>query len=208
MIDPPLRAHRAGAARFQDAPVMPRFSGAHIQGALGIRGGIGLFYDRPEGNLSSQLNLPPFVPSVSVENANLANPLAGQSSSATVLGTVNAIDPGMDTPRQLQYSVGVQRELPYGHFLEVTYVGNKGRDLLWQPEINNPTFEEELANQLLPSAQRANTNFLRPTRVTRIHQPQRRVLQHNSVQFSERAAATSASVSYTLANDRPRKRQW
>ena len=29
-----------------------------------LRGGIGLFYDRPEGNVVfSQLNLPPFVPS-------------------------------------------------------------------------------------------------------------------------------------------------
>ena len=47
-----------------------------------------------------------------------------------------------------------------GHFAEVTYVGNKGRNLLWQPNINIPTFEEELANQQLPAAPR--TNYLRP----------------------------------------------
>jgi len=110
---------------------MPRFSGAYTyRENWVIRGGVGLFYDKPEGNvIFSQLNLPPFVPSISVENANLANPLAGQSSSAVVLGGINAITPDLETPRTLQYSIGVQRELPWGHFAEVTYVGNKGRDL-------------------------------------------------------------------------------
>ena len=143
---------------------MPRFSGAYTYNEQWVfRGGVGLFYDRPEGNvIFSQVNLPPFVPSVSVENGNLANPLAGLSASESVLGTVNALDPNMKIPRQLNFSIGVQRELPWGHFAELTYVGNRGRDLLWQPDINIPSFEEELANQQLPSAERANTNFLRP----------------------------------------------
>ena len=55
-----------------------------------------------------------------------------------MLGNISALDPNMDVPRQLQYSLGVQRELPSGHFAEVTYVGNKGRNLLWQPNINIP----------------------------------------------------------------------
>jgi hypothetical protein len=184
--------------------IMPRFSGAYsFNDKWVIRGGIGLFYDKPEGNVVfSQLNLPPFVPSVSVENANLANPLAGQASAATVLGGINAIDPNLKTPRQLQYSVGVQRELPYGHFLEVTYVGNRGRDLLWQPEINNPTFEEELANQLLPSAQRANTNFLRPYKgFSSIRQRRSDAFSdHNSLQLylNKRRGDIMYAVSYTL----------
>ena len=50
-----------------------------------IRGGVGLFYDKPEGNvIYSQTNLPPFVPSVSVENGNLANPLAGAAEALGV----------------------------------------------------------------------------------------------------------------------------
>ena len=144
--------------------LMPRFSGAYtFREAWVIRGGIGLFYDKPEGNvIFSQVNLPPFVPSISVENGNLANPLGGATSSAAVLGNITALQPDMDVPRQLQYSVGVQRELPAGHFVEITYVGNQGRHLLWQPNINIPTFEEESANQALPAAERANTNFLRP----------------------------------------------
>jgi hypothetical protein len=143
---------------------MPRFSGAYtLNETWVLRGGVGLFYDRPEGNIVfSQVNVPPFLPSVSVENANLANPLAGQASAATVLGTVNAIDPNLDIPRQLNFSLSVQRELPAGHFAEIAYVGNRGRDLLWLPEINQPSFETLLANVQLPAAERANTNFLRP----------------------------------------------
>lgn len=186
---------------------MPRFSGAYtFREHWVIRGGGGLFYDKPEGNvIFSQVNLPPFVPSVSVENANLANPLSGVASAATVLGGISALDPNMKIPRQIQYSIGVQRELPWGHFAEVTYVGNKGRNLLWQPNINIPSFEEELANQLLPSAERANTNFLRPykgySNIT-----QRRgdaFMDYDSLQLflNKRRGDIRYQVSYTLARN-------
>src|SRR4051812_37215018 len=143
---------------------MPRVSAAYTLNDLTVlRGGVGVFYDKPEGNvIFSQVNLPPFVPSVAVENANLANPLAGRPSAVSVLGTVNAIDPNMDIPRQTNFSVSLQRELPAGHFAEVAYVGNRGRNQLWFPEINNPSFEALTANAALPAAQRAATNFLRP----------------------------------------------
>ena len=69
-----------------DHLLMPRFSFAWTpcSGGLGIRGGFGLFYDKPEGNvIFSQVNLPPFVPSVAqVENGNLANPLGRHGGGA------------------------------------------------------------------------------------------------------------------------------
>jgi Carboxypeptidase regulatory-like domain len=144
--------------------VMPRLSAAYsLNEATVLRAGAGVFYDKPEGNvIFSQVNLPPFVPSVSVENGNLANPLAGRSAAESVLGTVNAIQPDMKVPRQINFSVSLQRELWGGHFGEIAYVGNRGRNQLWFPEINQPTFEALVANAALPSAQRANTNFLRP----------------------------------------------
>jgi hypothetical protein len=185
--------------------IMPRFSGAYtINDTWVVRGGVGLFYDRPEGNLVfSQVNLPPFVPSISVENANIANPLEGRAASASVLGTVNAIDPDLNVPRQLNFSIGVQRELPFGHFAEITYVGNRGRDLLWQPDINIPTFEEELANQQLPTAQRANTNFLRPYKAYSSIRQRRNgaFMDYNSLQMylNKRRGNIKYSVSYTLA---------
>jgi len=143
---------------------MPRLSAAYTLNELTVvRGGVGVFYDKPEGNvIFSQVNLPPFVPSVSVENANLASPLGGRPAAESVLGTVNAIDPHMQIPQQTNFSVSLQRELPGGHFAEVAYVGNRGRHQLWFPEINNPSFEVLTANAALPAAQRANTNYLRP----------------------------------------------
>jgi len=184
---------------------MPRFSGAYtLRETWVLRGGIGLFYDRPEGNIIfSQVNLPPFLPSVSVENANLASPLSGEASAATVLGTINAIDPNLEIPRQLNYSLSVQRELPWGHFAEIAYVGNRGRDLLWQPEINQPSFDVLVANQQLPSAQRANTNFLRPYRgYSSIRQRRSDAFaDYNSVQFyvNKRRGAVRYTVGYTLS---------
>jgi hypothetical protein len=183
---------------------MPRVSGAYtVRQNWVIRGGVGLFYDMPEGNvIYSQTNLPPFVPSVNVENGNLANPLAGAAAAASVLGDISAIDPNLKIPRQLQYSLGVQRELPGGHFAEVTYVGNRGRNLLWQPNINIPTFEEETANQQLPQAQRANTNYLRPYKgYSDITQRRSDAFSdYNSVQFylNKRRGNIKYSVSYTL----------
>ena len=145
---------------------MPRFSAAYsINDRTVLRGGVGVFHDKPEGNIIfSQVNLPPFLPSVNVENGNLANPLAGRAASEAVLGTVNAIDPNLDIPRQVNFSISIQRELWGGHFGEVAYVGNRGRNQLWFPEINQPSFDVLVANQELPAALRANTNFLRPYR--------------------------------------------
>jgi Carboxypeptidase regulatory-like domain len=184
--------------------LMPRFSGAYtFREAWVIRGGVGLFYDKPEGNvIFSQVNLPPFVPSISIENGNLANPLGGATSAAAVLGNITALQPDMDVPRQLQYSVGVQRELPFGHFVEITYVGNQGRHLLWQPNINIPTFEEESANAALPSAERAATNYLRPYKgYSDITQRRSDAFSdYNSVQFfvNKRRGDLRYSVNYTL----------
>jgi hypothetical protein len=187
---------------------MPRFSGAYtFRENWVIRGGAGLFYDKPEGNvIFSQVNLPPFVPSISVENGNLANPLGGAAAAAAVLGNITALDPNMEVPRQLQYSLGVQRELPLGHFAEVTYVGNKGRNLLWQPNINIPSFEEETANQQLaapPAGNRANTNFLRPYKgYANITQRRSEAFSdYNSLQVyvNKRRGDIKYSVSYTLA---------
>ena len=41
-------------------------------------------------------------------------------------------------------------------------MGSRGRNLLWFPEINNPSFDVLRANAALPAAQRLSTNALRP----------------------------------------------
>ncbi len=184
---------------------MPRLSGAYsINERTVLRGGGGVYYDKPEGNvIFSQVNLPPFVPSVNVENGNLANPLAGRAAAESVLGTVNAIDPNMHIPRQINFSVSVQRELRWGHFGEVSYVGNRGHDQLWMPEINQASFEALTANAALPSAQRANTNYLRPYKgYSSIRQRRSDAFsEYNSLQLylNKRRGALKYTLNYTLS---------
>ena len=184
---------------------MPRFSAAYsLNSTTVLRGGGGLFYDKPEGNvIFSQVNLPPFVPSVSVENGNLADPLAGRAAADAVLGTVNAIDPHMNVPRQWNFSVSVQRELAGGHFAEIAYVGNRGRHLLWFPEINAPSFDDLNANMALPTAQRANNNFLRPYKgYSSIRQRRSDAfVDYNALQLyvNRRKGDVKYTISYTLS---------
>jgi hypothetical protein len=143
---------------------MPRASLAYsLNEATVIRGGVGVFYDKPEGNLIfSQLNIPPILDNVTYENFNLAAPSSGAAGAIGAIGNISAIDPDLRLPRQTNFSLGVQRELGQGYFVEATYVGNRGDFLLRQPDINRASFDALRANAALPAAQRVSTNFLRP----------------------------------------------
>jgi len=127
-----------------------------------IRGGFGMFYDKVEGNLIfSQLNVAPFIAQPQFENANIANPGGGTASAAAPFATINAINPNLKISYSMNYSLGVQRELPHGFFVEATYVGNQGRHLVRQPDLNAIPFAALAANAALPSAQQVNQNALR-----------------------------------------------
>lgn len=143
---------------------MPRFSFAYsLNPSTVFRGGVGLFYDKPEGNvIFSQLNLPPVLANVVYENFNLSNPSSGAAGAVGAVGTINAVDPNMELPHQTNYSIGMQKEFGRGYFVEATYVGNTGRSLIRQPDINRASFDALRLNAALPAAQRVSENFLRP----------------------------------------------
>ena len=112
-----------------------------------IRGGFGMYYDKVEGNLIfSQVNVPPFVSTPSFSNGNLANPSGGTPANAALLGSINSIDPDLNIAYSMNFSVGLQRELPRGFFIETNYVGNLGRHLIRQPDLNQPVLSTILAN--------------------------------------------------------------
>ncbi|PWT93756.1 MAG: TonB-dependent receptor [Blastocatellia bacterium] len=164
-----LQAVPTGAPRgFYDAAnkIAPRFGFSYApfnDDKTSIRGGFGMFYDKVEGNLIfSQVNVPPFLNSPQFENGNLANPSGGTPSALAPFGTINAIDPNLDIAYSMNFSLGVQRELPKGFFAEATYVGNLGRHLIRQPDLNAAPFDKLAANAALPSAQRVSVNALRP----------------------------------------------
>jgi hypothetical protein len=169
---PQVLAVPAGAPRgLYDAQHLfgPRFSFAWTptsESDLAVRGGIGLFHDRPEGNLyfggPAIINNPPYALSAEYENGNLAAPGGGAVPALAPIAEIGAIDPNLKVPRSWNWSLTVQRELRWGLFGEIGYVGSKGQNLLRQPDINQASFEDLSANAALPAAQRANTNFLRP----------------------------------------------
>ncbi|HZB45701.1 MAG TPA: hypothetical protein VE360_10675, partial [Pyrinomonadaceae bacterium] len=128
-----------------------------------LRGGFGIFYDRPEGNLVySQPNLPPFIESSQFNNGNLSNIRGGAAAALSPFGEIHSISEDFEVPYSMNFSLSVQRELPRGFFVEAAYVGNLGRHLISQPDINQPSFAAIRANLLLPANQQFDTNALRP----------------------------------------------
>jgi hypothetical protein len=122
-----------------------------------IRGGFGLFYDRIQGNPTFYtLNNPPYVGSVSYNNGNLSN-ITGGSTVSAPWGTIQTIDKKLNVPYSEQFSLGVQRTLPYGLFAEANVIGTLGRHLLVEPDINQPSWATLAANKT-----GTNENSIRP----------------------------------------------
>ncbi len=122
-----------------------------------IRGGFGVFYFRPEGNLTfSSVNVAPFLSNTEFDNGNLATLGTGTPNTSALQGAISAINPDMKSPYVDQYSLGVQRQLPSDMLLEVSYVGNVGHHLVRQPNINFPSLASVAANP------KYSTNYFNP----------------------------------------------
>jgi len=112
-----------------------------------IRGGFGIFYDKPEANTLGGVGLqgqPPWVVKVSTSNGQLSTFDTGTGAvstpAPTATGLVAAIDPHLKVARNMEYSLSLQREMQYGILVQAAYVGNQGRHILRGPNINAPTW--------------------------------------------------------------------
>lgn len=153
-----LSAISAAAARGLYNPenlFSPRigFSFAPLNDKTVIRGGFGIFYDHPQGNvLGAGINSQGYVPwsqsaTISGVNSSLSSfdsaPGAGSLPPPSTL-SMSGVNPKLVVARSYQYSLGIQRELPQSMLLQVSYVGNLGRHILRggnvSSNINEPTW--------------------------------------------------------------------
>lgn len=164
-----------------------------------IRLGYGLFFDKPEGNIIfGQPGNVPFLQSVSYQNGNLAAPSGGGVTIPTIYG-MSAVQPNLRVARNSQYSLSIQREVPYGFLIEGAYVGNVGRHLLRQPNINGPSFAATAANPGVAG------NLLRPyfgyTDITQFRSDS--ISDYNALQVSatKRRGNLLLTVNYTWSKN-------
>ena len=112
-----------------------------------LRSSTGIFHNRVTLNDSSLLGgNPPFQPMVVVSNGDADNPGGGGTGGTDLPFAMQAQDTVFKHPTSYMWSVGVQREIPFGFIVDATYVGRRG--LYLQRERN--------INQLQPGALAAN----------------------------------------------------
>ncbi|HZN11890.1 MAG TPA: hypothetical protein VFC61_09435, partial [Blastocatellia bacterium] len=121
-------------------------------GKTAVRGGFGTFYERIRQNNAyfDGLGNPPltYTPTLFAGNLDNLSP-ALVSSGVRFPVTLRAIDPEGKLPTVYSWSLGVQHELPWQLGLDVGYVGNVARHLMYQRDINQ-----------LPLGTTTNTNIL------------------------------------------------
>jgi len=123
--------------------VSPRVGAVYdLSGGSGntiLRGGWGIFYDRPQGNMVFDLGgNAPGVLSSSVQWGRLGD-IGGAAASSDPFAPLGlsptAYD--FDPPRVQQWNVGVQRKLPYRLVADIAYVGSHSDHQLRQEQINS-----------------------------------------------------------------------
>jgi carboxypeptidase family protein len=110
----------------------PRFGAAYdLTGTQSVvlRGGVGLFYDRPDGNTVFSIpGNPPIAASGDLLNGDLRQ--LGQGLSPAAVPQLITFQYDAKVPASWQWQVGVQMALPWASSLDVSYVGNRGLNRL------------------------------------------------------------------------------
>ena len=107
----------------------PRFGAAYdLSGdqSLILRGGVGLFYDRPDGNTVFSIpNNPPITNTADLRNGTLST-LGGGPQPRRGAWRSTTFQYDAEVPASWQWQAGVQMALPWASSLDVSYVGNRG----------------------------------------------------------------------------------
>jgi len=94
-----------------------------------LRGGFGIFYDRPDGNTVFSIpGNPPIATSTDVRSGTLQN--LGQGLTFGPVPALVTFQYNAKVPASAQWQVGAQKTLPWASVVDVSYVGNHGYNRL------------------------------------------------------------------------------
>ena len=160
--------------------VGPRFGAAYDvtgRGTWVVRGGLGIFYDRPDGNTVFSIpGNPPAATDTDLFNGTLGTLGQGGLSPLPVPALVT-FQYNAKVPSSVQWNVGVQKALPWNMAGDVSYVGNHGYNRLGAlqgGDVQNwnqvplgtaylPQYQDAtLGPAAYPGASAYTTNLLRP----------------------------------------------
>lgn len=112
-----------------------------------LRASGGVFHNRVTLNDSTLLGgNPPFQPQVTISNGTVDNPAGGEVGSADLPFGINGQDAVFKHPTSYMWAFGVQREIPFGFTLDITYVGRRGLYLQRERNLNQLPAGTLLAN--------------------------------------------------------------
>jgi hypothetical protein len=140
-----------------------------------VRGGLGLFYERVQGNdvYNAALN-PPFAYIPSATNVEFSNPntsaLTGATTTQTFPSNLNTLEYNYRNPGTAQFSFGVQRQIAQSVVAVLQYGGSRGWDqsddrainTLPQTDPNNPGNPYDLREGVANGSLNANNYRIFP----------------------------------------------